>query len=268
MKIGIFDSGLGGLMIGQAIHKLMPEYDLVYLGDTLHLPYGGRSAEAVYQLTKNAVDFLFREQDCHLIILACNTACACALRRLQQEYLPEHFPDRRILGVVVPVLETAIEQGGHEIGLIATERLIESQIYEEELKKLNPNIQIHSKATPLLVPMIENKGEKWLPEILSEYMKALPLDKLNSLILGCTHYTKLKPEIEKRIQPKTHIIAQDEIIPEKLADYLRRHPEHQAHLSRDGQCTFLFTDITESYVENARKIWRDSIKFKKAKYYD
>ena len=255
-------------MIARAIRQHTPAYDLVYLGDTLHLPYGGRSAEAVYKLTLNAVRYLFEEQDCHLIILACNTACACALRRLQQDFLPKHFPDRRILGVVVPVLETAIDDGGNNIGLIATERLIDSRIYAEELLKLNPKINIHSQATPLLVPLIEHQGDDWIADVLDHYLAALPLAKLDSLILGCTHYTKLKPILQQKLPKNTHIIAQDEIIPAKLDDYLTRHEEHRDKLSQNGTTYFYFTDITENYKESAEHIWQEKLTFHKAEYYD
>ncbi|HRQ62222.1 MAG TPA: aspartate/glutamate racemase family protein, partial [Alphaproteobacteria bacterium] len=147
----------------------MPDLDMVYFGDTLHLPYGNRSQEAIHTYTRNAMGFLF-QQGCKLIIVACNTASAAALRQLQQQWLPGVYSDRRILGVVVPTLEAAIDGGHRNIGLLATNYIVKSDIYGEELKKINPAITLHSIAAPLLVPMIENDGLEWVEPALSRYL--------------------------------------------------------------------------------------------------
>ena len=154
-KIGVFDSGLGGLLITKAIRDRLPSHDIVYYGDTLNVPYGNRSEKAVYDHTKAAIDYLF-EQDCSLIIMACNTANASSLRKIQQKYLPKTYPDRRVLGVIVPTLETAHEKKHTRIGLLATHNLVSSGVYQEELYKINPEIKLFAQSCPLLVPLIEN----------------------------------------------------------------------------------------------------------------
>ncbi len=262
MKIGIFDSGLGGLLIGRAIRERLPEYDMMYLGDTLRVPYGGRSREAVYEFSRRAVDFLFK-QDCALVIVACNTASANALRQLQQEYLPEHYPERRILGVVIPTLETAIEHGSTRIGLLATEYIARSRVYEEELRKLNPKIELFTKAAPLLVPLIEHNGAKWLAPVLQEYLQELKDNRIESLILGCTHYPFLKPIITNKLGDSVHIISQDDIIPEKLADYLKRHPEIETKLGKNGGWQFMVTDLTQNFSDTATQVFGRPIDLEK-----
>lgn len=254
MKIGVFDSGLGGLMIARAIKRHMPGYDMVYLGDTLHVPYGKRSQEAIYTYTKNAVEFLFR-QDCQLIILACNTASAAALRRLQQEYLPKAYPERRILGVVVPTLETCVDEGHKNIGLIATEYTIQSDIYAQELQKINPAIKLTSQATPLLVPLIEHKGMKWMEMILRDYMRPLIEADIEACVLGCTHYVYIKDMIQQVCGDHVKVISQDEIIPLKLADYLQRHSEMDLLLGKSGSLEFYITDKTADYKDTTKTLY-------------
>lgn len=262
MKLGVFDSGLGGLLIGKAIHERLPDLDMIYCGDTLHLPYGNRSQEAIYQYTRNAMDFLFR-QDCALIVVACNTASAAALRRLQQEWLPHAYPDRRILGVVVPTLEAAIDSGCRSIGLLATNYIVRSNVYGEELKKLNPAIALHPLAAPLLVPLIENDGMEWVQPALKRYLQAVEGKALDSLILGCTHYPLLKAEIQTLL-PGVRLISQDEIIPPKLEDYLNRHPEISARVSRGGELRIVVSDITDSYRLAAERLYGRPLTLEKA----
>lgn len=260
MKLGIFDSGLGGLLIAKSIRKKIPDIDIVYFGDTLHLPYGNRSGKTIYSYSKQAIDFLF-SQDCALIIIACNTASATALRALQQNYLPKcAFKDRRILGVIVPTLETAIDRGFKCLGIIATSHTVETEIYPIELKKIDPEISIIQKNTPLLVPLIENSGEQWLPSVLEHYL--LPMIEKNAiecLILGCTHYSLLKNEITSIIGDNVSIISQDEIIPDKLIDYLNRHPEIDERIDKNGKTVFYVSDKTQSYCKTANQIFGHNI---------
>ncbi len=264
MKIGVFDSGLGGLLILKAIQEELPSYDKVYLGDTLHLPYGGRSKDAIYTYTKNAVDYLLKTENCNLIILACNTASALALRKLQQTYLIDNFPDRRILGVVIPTLESTLEQNkSKRIGLIATQALVDSNIYDEELKKISPDIKLFSQPTPLLVPLIENNGHKWITDILQEYIAPLLKQKIETLILGCTHYSFLQPYLQKILPNDVTIISQDKIIPTKLNDYLQRHPEIETKLNQNYNTSFYVSDITKNYLKTAEDIYGSEIKLKK-----
>ncbi len=263
MRIGFFDSGLGGLMILKAARQVLPRHDFVYFGDTLHLPYGGRSNDAIYDYTQQAIDHLLRKEDCNLVIVACNTASAAALRRLQQGYLAENFPDRRVLGVVIPTLEATLEYGCKKIGLLATERLVQSQIYQMELQKLDPEIEIFAAAAPLLVPLIENNGQKWLPSILADYIAPLLEHGIEALILGCTHYPFLRPYLKELLPPHVHVISQDEIIPAKLVDYLQRHPEIDSAIGRDGMTKFLVTDITNNYIRTATEIYGTAPKLEK-----
>ncbi|TVQ82376.1 MAG: glutamate racemase [Micavibrio sp.] len=263
MRIGFFDSGLGGLMILKAARQMLPRHDFVYFGDTLHLPYGGRSNDAIYDYTQAAAEYLFRSEDCALIIVACNTASAAALRRLQQGWLAEHFPERRILGVVIPTLEVTIEKNCRRPGLLATERLVQSQIYQIELQKLNPEIQIFAAAAPLLVPLIENDGGRWLPEVLKHYLSPLLAENIDSLILGCTHYPFLRPYLREFLPEGFPVLSQDEIIPGKLADYLARHPEIDEKISRNGLTKYLVTDITSNYTKTAAEIYGASLDLEK-----
>lgn len=262
MKIGIFDSGIGGLIVTRAITEKLPNHDIIYLGDTLHCPYGGRSSEAVYHYTEKAVEYLF-EQDCQLVVLACNTASACALRTLQQKYLVKNYPDRRILGVVVPTIEEAVESGYKKIGVLATARTVESGVFEQEIMKLDESIQISALAAPLLVPLIENNAAHLAKPILEGYLDTLGADKLDALLLGCTHYPFLKPQMEEILPKSVKILSQDEFIPEKLANYLERHPEIDEKLSKNGNWEFLTTDLTKSYLSIAKTLWGKNITFRR-----
>ncbi len=262
MKLGIFDSGLGGLLIAKSIRNRMPDIDMIYLGDTLHVPYGSRSNEAIYDFCRRAVEFLF-SKDCNLIVIACNTASASALRRLQQEYLPEHYSERRLLGVVVPTLEEAVEQGAKNIGLIGTNYIIQSNIYEDELQKIDPEIKIIQQATPLLVPLIEHEGTKWAQEVLNDYLEPLKKQSIESLILGCTHYPFLKSTIQDIVGPDITLLSQDEIIPGKLEEYFQRHPEISEPIGRNASAEFYVSDITDSYQAAANSIYGEAISIQK-----
>ena len=261
-KIGIFDSGLGGLVLAKAITDALPYYDTIYLGDTLHVPYGPRSGEAIYNFTERAVDFLF-QQDCQLIVIACNTASASALRRLQQTWLPQHYPERRVLGVVVPTVEQALETGHHKLGVIATSFVVNSDTYGVELGKINDQIEMISCATPLLVPLIENNGLRYAEPVLRDYLQPFIDQKIDALILGCTHYPLLKPLLKTILPPGIDLISQDDFIPSKLADYLHRHPEIERTLSRTGTHRFCVTDIAQAYQTMADAIYGRAVMLEK-----
>ncbi len=252
MKLGVFDSGLGGMLITAAIRKALPDIDILYLGDTLHVPYGNRSEETICHYTTRCIDYLFR-QNCQLIIMACNTASASALRKIQQGYLLDHYPDRRILGVIVPTIEYALDSGHEKLGLIGTHYTVRSNVYAEELRKINPAIRLFQTAAPLLVPLIENGGMKWIPEILDDTLAPLLSEKIDSLLLGCTHYVCLKNLIRRRYG--IDVMAQDDIIPLKLKEYLVRHPEIFGVLSRTGETRFILTDLTENYEHTASQLY-------------
>jgi len=251
MKIGVFDSGLGGLVILKSLVKGLPEYDYVYLGDTKRVPYGNRSASVVYEFLEQAVAYLFK-QDCELIIVACNTASAEALQKIQQKYLPSHYPKRRVLGVIIPTAEEVVKDGGiKRVGVLATRGTVNSGAYVREIEKLNPRINVYQQAAPLLVPLIENDGIKWSQPILREYLKPLLREKVDVIVLGCTHYPILKREIRKISGMK--VISQDELIPQKLKLYLKRHPEMDKRLSKKREVKLLATDITKSLQSQSQK---------------
>lgn len=263
MKIGIFDSGLGGLFLTKAITESLPEYDYMYLGDTKNVPYGNRSRETVYELTRDAVDYLFKK-DCMLIILACNTASALALRKLQQEYLIEHYPDRRVLGVLIPIAEVSIEGNPKNIGVLGTRGTVESGAFVDELKKLNSNIEVSQQTAPLLVPLIENDGMRWSNPILEKYLD--PLRNSDAVILGCTHYSIIRDRIENLLGENTKIVCQTDVIPGKLRDYLHRHQEIDEKLSKNGRKEFFVTDITDHFQKLANEWFGNSIELRLAKY--
>jgi glutamate racemase len=261
MKIGIFDSGLGGLVIAKAIFKKLPQYDYVYLGDTKRVPYGNRSQETVLQFTRQAVEYLFK-QNCLLVILACNSASALALRKLQREWLPKHFPDRRILGVIVPTVEIVSDLKLKKVGVIGTAGTVKSHIYRKELFKKAPSTKVLEQATPLLVPLVENGGLKYAPEILSDYLKPFR-GKIDALLLGCTHYPILKKAITKLLGNRIKILSQDEIVPKKLADYLKRHPEITQKLSKQCRKKFLVTDLGQTFKQTVQKLFGKNLRLSK-----
>lgn len=225
--IGVFDSGLGGLTVFKYFLSELPNYNYIYLGDNARLPYGAKSPETIYNYTREAVDFLFKA-GCNLIIIACNTASAQALHRLQTEYIPKHYPDRRILGVIRPLAEAIAKNKKYKhVGIIGTKATINSNAYEIELKKINPSLKIEQQSAPLLVPLIE---EGWLkrPEtkmILKKYLRPLKTKQIDALILGCTHYPFLYNETVKIMGKNIAVPHPGEIIAESLKNYLNRHGE-------------------------------------------
>ncbi len=250
MRIGVFDSGLGGLSIARAIMARLPEYDYLYLGDTKRVPYGNRSQATIHQFTSEALTYLFAN-NCHLVVLACNTASSEALRKSQQEYLPQFYPDRRVLGVVIPAAEEATSHGIRRVGVLATASTVESGAYAREIHLRSPDAEVLQQAAPLLVPLIENDGLKYIEPVLDDYLAQLR-GRVDSLILGCTHYSLIKDQIRARIDAR--VISQDEVVPDKLADYLERHPEHASQLGRHGERLYHVTDLTAGYASFARRL--------------
>lgn len=279
MKIGIFDSGLGGLIIAKAIRKALPQYDYVYLGDTKRVPYGNRSHDAVYEFTKEAMNYLFKKENCALVIIACNTSSARALRRIQQEYLVEYNNTRRlmgeherkILGVLIPAAEEAAKY--EKVGILGTTGTINSNTFPDEIKKIftlrslgeggkkktNPALlklhrtRVFQNSAPMLVPLIE-EGEKALAiQFIKKYLKPFLNKKLDALVLGCTHYPFYKNEIKKILGTKVVVISQDEIIPKKLKEYLSRHQELEKILAKNKKARILVTDITPNIKKLSQK---------------
>lgn len=253
--IGIFDSGYGGLTILRQIRRLMPEYDYIYLGDNARAPYGSRSFDVVYRYTLQSVEELFR-RGCKLVILACNTASAKALRTIQQRDLSRWGDEYRVLGVIRPTVE-AVDSLTHSrhIGVLGTEGTINSRSYDIELSKSCPDVQVTGQACPMWVPLVEN-GEYDTPgadyfvrERITEIMRTDPV--IDTLILACTHYPLLLPLIRKYIPEGVKVVAQGDLVAASLQDYLCRHSEMSAALSRAGSCHYLTTENAQKFSEQA-----------------
>ncbi len=256
--IGVFDSGFGGLTILKSIVNRLPEYKYIYLGDSARAPYGSRSQELIFKFTCQAVDYLFN-QGCQLVILACNTASAEALRKIQQQWLLKHFPERRVLGVIRPTAEQAV-RGNKRIGVIGTQGTISSNAFIKEIKKLDSSIKVFQQACPLLVPIIEAGEQDWegTDLILKKYLTPLLEKKIDSLILGCTHYPLISEKIQK-LAGNIKLISQDKIIAEKLADYLKRHSEIEGRLEKSDERIFLTTELTKNFQKLGSKFFKQKI---------
>jgi len=242
--IGVFDSGLGGLTVLGGFLRALPDYDYIYLGDSARTPYGNKSQDIIYDYTRQAVDFLVRKGSV-LIIVACNTASAKALGKIQQQWLPDHGPDKRVLGVVIPLAEAAIGATRYgRIGVIGTRATIESKVYEQELSKLRNGLRIYGQPCPLLVPLVE---EGWVgkPEtnmILKKYLRPLKATKIDTLVPGCTHYPFLRKDIERIMGKNCEVLDAPGIVAAKLTAYLRRHPEIEERLPKGKRRMYVTTD--------------------------
>jgi len=253
--IGVFDSGYGGLTILDKIKKLLPQYDYIYLGDNARTPYGTRSFEVVYQYTLESVKFLFN-QGCHLVIIACNTASAKALRSIQQIDLPQIDQNRRVLGIIRPTVESigSITKTGH-VGLLATEGTVMSNSYPLEIIKINPEIKVSSEACPMWVPLIENnehdsKGADYF--IQKNLFNLLEKDNnIDTIILGCTHYPLIQEKINSFLPANIKTISQGELIAASLADYLKRHPEIDEKCSKNSMVRYLTTESASKFMQSA-----------------
>ncbi len=250
MKIGFFDSGLGGLMILKAVREYMPEYDYLYYGDTKNLPYGDKSEAEIYELTKEAVITMF-ERGVLIGIIACNTASVESLRRLQDTLLVGKYANRKLLGVVIPTVEVLVEKNIEHALLIGTLRTASSGKYERELIKLNGKTMLTTLATPELVPLIE-KGLMNDAEAYLEMVLTTTTGKVDAVILGCTHYIGLKDHMRSAYE--FEVISQDEIIPKKLHAYLERHQEIKNILKRTGGVKIVVTEEEERYSKFARAL--------------
>ena len=267
--IGIFDSGYGGLTIFNHIRQRLPKYDYLYLGDNARAPYGTRSFDVIYEYTLQAVNYL-HEQGCNLIILACNTASAKALRTIQQNDInPEEL---RVLGVIRPTVEVVpTRTRTNHIGVLATPGTVVSESYVIELQKQNPELIITQQACPMWVPLIESGehlqegADYFVEKYLTELLERDPL--IDTIILGCTHYPLLQGKIEAFLaeqsisQQSVSVIAQGEIVAESLADYLERHPDiaQRAILGSTGSCTFLTTESANKFSESASIFLEETI---------
>jgi glutamate racemase len=250
--IGVFDSGFGGLTILKEFisqKNSLSQYDYIYLGDNARAPYGDKSQKIIYEYTVEAVDFLFNK-GCGLIVLACNTASAEALRRIQTQWLPKHYPKRKVLGVVIPVAEeVAAKREIKRIGLIATKATIKSCAYEREVGKLRRSVKFFSTPTPLLVPLVE-EGWAQMPEtkmVLKRYLAAFKDKKIQAMILGCTHYPLLRSQIKTILGSRIEIIDPPVIVARSLKDYLDRHAEIECSLSKSRKRIYYTTDRSDNF---------------------
>ena len=261
--IGIFDSGYGGLTVFNKIREAMPDYDYIYLGDNARTPYGPRSFEVVYRFTRQAVMKLFSE-GCQLVILACNTASAKALRTIQQCDLPELDPSRRVLGVIRPTVEMMdrISLTKH-IGISGTSGTIASQSYSLEIEKMFPHITVTGEACPMWVPLVENNefnspgADYFVKKHLDHILSLDP--EIDTLVLGCTHYPLLIDKIKQYLPSGITVFAQGEYVAESLKDYLNRHPEMDSRLTHQGKCRFLTTESAGKFSEAASVFLNDPI---------
>lgn len=253
--IGVFDSGYGGLTILKEFIQKLPDYDFLYLGDNARAPYGNRSFETVYQYSREAVQWFFN-QGCSLVILACNTASAKALRTIQQQDLVAMKTDRRVLGVIRPTTEII----GHfsktnHVGVLATSGTVQSESYPIEIHKFFPAIRIFQQACPMWVPLIENNEHRnpGADYFVKEYLDQLfsRSRDIDTLLLGCTHYPLLKDKISNYISKDIKIVSQGEIVAESLKGYLERHPEIEIRCSKTGEHHFFTTDSTTDFDRHA-----------------
>lgn len=254
--IGVFDSGFGGLTVLASLLKSLPQYDYLFLADSARAPYGARSPDVINEFTLECVDWLF-DEGCTLVVLACNTASARALRNIQQLHLPIHHPDRRVLGVVRPSVEalaglppgaipgeTLPSSVTGTVAVLATESTVASDSYGIELRKLAPGVDLIQQACPLWVPLVEageveGAGAEWF---LQRSLRPVLERKPQRILLGCTHYPLLLPLIRRFLPDSIELLNQAEIVTTRLADWLHRHPEHETRLSRRGSRRFVTTD--------------------------
>lgn len=268
--IGVFDSGFGGLTVLSSLFKTLPQYDYLFLADNARAPYGARSAEVINRFTLESVEWLF-DQGCSVVILACNTASARALRNIQQRHLPLHRPDRRVLGVVRPSVEalaglppgaipgeTVPSDARAVVAVLGTESTIGSDSYGIELRKLAPGVELIQQACPLWVPLVEagELGGAGTEYFLRQYLdpvlyRARPPQRL---LLGCTHYPLLLPAIRKIVPPEVEILSQGEIVAARLANWLERHPDYERRLGRTGIRRFATTDDPEWFAFRGERI--------------
>ena len=261
--IGVFDSGYGGLTILSKIREILPVYEYIYLGDNARAPYGTRSFEVVYAFTLQAVTRLF-EMGCHLVILACNTASAKALRSIQINDLPHLDSARRVLGVIRPTVECIgnITRSRH-VGVLATSGTIKSESYPLEIRKLFNDIKVSGEACPIWVTLVENNEalgdgtdyfiRKYINELLAKDRE------IDTAILGCTHYPILLPKIQQYMPAGITIVSQGQLVADSLKDYLHRHPEIDIKCTRGGKCTYYTTEAEEKFIESASIFLNEAI---------
>ncbi|MCL2878144.1 MAG: glutamate racemase [Acidobacteria bacterium] len=268
--IGIFDSGFGGLTVLREITRVLPEYDFLYFGDNARAPYGSRSFEVVHAYALDAVEWLFG-QGCPLVIFACNTASAKALRTIQQTDLPRLASDRRVLGVIRPVTERVgtFSRSGH-IGVLATAGTVASRSYEIEILKYFPDAAVSQEACPIWVPLIENNefdnpaADYFIRKHVNRLLAADHM--IDAVILGCTHYPLIQEKIAVCLPSGVRLVAQGEIVALRLADYLERHPEISSRCSRQGRRDFYTSESPEFFDRTAPLFYGGPVQSRRREY--
>jgi glutamate racemase len=262
--IGVFDSGYGGLTVLRSLIDRLPQYDYLYLGDNARSPYGTRSFETVYRYTLQCVKWLL-SKDCPLIILACNTASAKALRTIQQRDLYDLNPDARVLGVIRPTTEViGTHSRSNSIGVLATNGTVQSGSYLIEIEKFFPGLKVEQEACPMWVPLVENnehrtKGADYFVKKHIDHILSKNQD-IDTLLLACTHYPLLKEKIEAHLPSHVKLISQGDIVADSLDDYLKRHPEIEARIARKGERSFYTTDSTEEFDHKATVFFGEEVR--------
>ena len=264
--IGIFDSGYGGLTILEKIRTQLPGYDYIYLGDNARTPYGTRSFEVVYKYTLECVTRMF-EMGCQLVVLACNTASAKALRSIQQRNLPLMDPDRRVLGVIRPTVEAVVAMThSKHIGLLATTGTVQSNSYPLEIYKINSEIKVVSEACPMWVPLIENNehfsygADYFIRKNVENLMDTDPL--IDTVMLGCTHFPLIEDKIKTFLPKRITVVSQGDIVARSLADYLTRHPEMEVKCTKNSSCSYYSTESVEKFTSSASIFLNEKIEAK------
>jgi glutamate racemase len=264
--IGVFDSGYGGLTVLKEIVQQLPQYDYLYLGDSARSPYGNRSFDTVYQYTLQCVKWFF-DQGCSLVILACNTASAKALRTIQQNDLPGLAPDNRVLGVIRPTAEIIGQfSSSGKVGVLATNGTVTSESYPMEISKFFPELTVVQEACPMWVPLVENneQSSKGADFFVRKNLENLfeKGEDIDVVLLACTHYPLLKDKIEEYLPVGVKLLSQGEIVAHSLADYLQRHPEIESRCSKEGRRSFYTTDSTEDFDQHATVFFGQEVESK------
>ena len=262
--IGVFDSGYGGLTVLREIVQTIPQYDYLYLGDNARTPYGTRSFDTVYQYTLECVRHLF-DRGCRLVILACNTASAKALRNIQQLDLPTIAPDRRVLGVIRPTTEVIgrYSETGN-VGILATRGTVLSESYVVEIEKFFPELNVYQEACPMWVPLVENGeynspgADYFVQKSINQLLAQSP--NIDTILLACTHYPLLLPKIRQFAPANMTILSQGGIVANSLADYLTRHPDLERQITQHGKRTFLTTDSTDDFDRQASVFYGEVVR--------
>ncbi|MCX3266203.1 glutamate racemase [Pedobacter agri] len=265
--IGIFDSGYGGLTVFRSIADRLPDYQYIYLGDNARSPYGDHSFDTIYKYTLECVEWLFAK-GCELVILACNTASAKALRTIQQKDLPAKYPGKRVLGVIRPTAEVINQfTSSKTVGVMGTRGTINSQSYLLEINKFFPEIRVYQQSCPMWVPLIENNEhlQSGADFFINEYCRQLMTqsDDIDCVLLACTHYPLLLPKLKKVFPDYINILTQGEIVAASLVDYLQRHPDIEKKLSRNQEKSFFTSGDPLAFDEHASIFFGEDLKSEK-----